>query len=341
LGFGRDRLRQLAEKGLSIAYPGISGSSDGPGHLNKAAIQSAYYSAATLIVNTAAEELQIDPREIQIASVRPSYRSAEIILCDELVNGSGYVEWLERNMANVLANGVGRRCDCETSCFKCLQYYGNRHLHAILDLELGVDLLRLAKGDKLDDLLGNWQEKARKIAEAFVKEAFRKSTEISIGQGGWPMFEHNGQKFLVTHPFVQRVHGNEARIISTFNAKRRPGWCVLNKGKMPLNPGGEGSAQVDGIKIEVVGLPQSREIRVCPLGAAEEFPQRSVEYLVNHDGKVYLSRAEKTNAYGSGNTAQGDMITFYPSTEILYLEFHYELSQARAQIIGRANREGW
>jgi len=95
-------------------------------------------------------ELDIDIRE-----VNAGYRfirhgdahSADIFIYDTLAGGAGYATLAGEVFTRVLdhAEGLMKRCECSTSCDKCLRHYGNRFHHASLDRHLALDLINYIK----------------------------------------------------------------------------------------------------------------------------------------------------------------------------------------------------
>jgi DEAD/DEAH box helicase domain-containing protein len=74
-------------------------------------VRSGYYSAAFLLQRILADKLDVDPTEIEIADIsmkkiEDGRRIAEIILTDELPNGSGFVRYLYNNLANILLESI-------------------------------------------------------------------------------------------------------------------------------------------------------------------------------------------------------------------------------------------
>ena len=149
-------------------------------HGAQVAIRSAFYSGAFILQRSLAEMLDVNPEEIEISSLQKSVinqggrdiDSAEIILNDQLINGSGFVRHLfESDLMKILApldsnsNPNGYRqammpgstnksfiqmlfndehiSECNESCYKCLNVYLNMPFHPILDWRLGISLLRM------------------------------------------------------------------------------------------------------------------------------------------------------------------------------------------------------
>ena len=149
-------------------------------HGAQVAIRSAFYSGAFILQRSLAEMLDVNPEEIEISSLQKSVinqggrniNSAEIILNDQLINGSGFVRHLfESDLMDILApldsnsNPDGYQLammpgstnksfiqmlfndehvsECNESCYKCLNVYLNMPFHPILDWRLGISLLRM------------------------------------------------------------------------------------------------------------------------------------------------------------------------------------------------------
>ena len=129
---------------------------------NAAAIKAAFYSAATIIQRYFADEIDIEPSEIEI-SVQSHNGKPVVYLSDSLDNGAGFI----RMLCSIGANGKSHLLEimedivspdpqspfikalykhkdvCKTACHNCLKSYDNQGLHHILDWRLGVDLIQL------------------------------------------------------------------------------------------------------------------------------------------------------------------------------------------------------
>lgn len=130
---------------------------------NHAGIRSAFYSAAFLLQRVIAEKLDVDPVEIEIADIRRittsnNRKTAEIILADELPNGSGFVRYLFHNINEVIQEIVteqdestylgyihseSHQLNCKGACYDCLKVFRNMNYHGLLDWRLAISLLRL------------------------------------------------------------------------------------------------------------------------------------------------------------------------------------------------------
>jgi Lhr-like helicase len=128
-------------------------------------VRSGYYSAAFLLQRILADKLDVDPTEIEIADIAmknlddgTDRRIAEIILTDELPNGSGFVRYLYNNFQNILTetmnppdpnNYLGKIHShthnerCKDACYDCLKVYRNMNYHSLLDWRLGVAMMRV------------------------------------------------------------------------------------------------------------------------------------------------------------------------------------------------------
>lgn len=228
------------------------------------ACRAAYHSAATILVRAAASKLDIDPTEIEIASIHGGYTgdprvAGEIMLADHLPNGAGFVEWMRDNwkelLDGVLDQGAGSGapslpCTCDAACYKCLMTYRNRPLHDLLDWRLGCDLLQVFRepsfncglsGDWSPASLDGWADNARHLRDlvcrAFLKDA------TSLGESELHGFRatSSGRTYLISHPLWSNrqssnsLVGNacatlgidpaQTRLINSFDLARRMAWC--------------------------------------------------------------------------------------------------------------------
>lgn len=158
---------------LALDLNMFSGETDLP-HIKAQAngVRSGYYSTAFLLQRILADRLDVDPTEIEIADISMKVlddgtqrRIAEIILTDELPNGSGFVRRLYNEFDAILidifsdipsqdyvknilsdkhrngdADGKGK---CKDACYTCLKVYRNMNYHSLLDWRLGLSMLRI------------------------------------------------------------------------------------------------------------------------------------------------------------------------------------------------------
>lgn len=167
--------------------------------LNYAGIRSAFYSAAFLLQRVIADKLDVDPVEIEIADIRKVSSgngrvTAEIILTDELPNGSGFVRHLFNNINEIIQEVItpqkgitylgnihseSHRQTCKDACYDCLKVFRNMNYHGLLDWRLGIALMRvLANKDYLAGADGQfngflelegWPEDVKKLRDSFAE----------------------------------------------------------------------------------------------------------------------------------------------------------------------------
>lgn len=226
------------------------------------AIRAAYYSAAFILRATLAEELDIDPSEIELGNLRAVKHESgewigEIILHDFLANGSGYTHWLADNWQMLLHKAVSitsvsgtyasflisdaHRSACDSACYDCLLSYRNMRYHGLLDWRLGLSLLRIladpafcagADGDFSAPEFAGWESFARQQCRDFC-QIFGLSMEQ---YGELPGFQTMQGYVITVHPLWDRVNpgqllqatqraiGGSASVsyVDTFNMMRRP-----------------------------------------------------------------------------------------------------------------------
>ena len=136
------------------------------GNRNRSAVIAAMYSAATLIQRVFADEIDIQPEEIEISEVKinPTNGLPSVYLNDSAANGAGYVSLLSKvnpdtnktklqeimeDIASATPNSsfmrsiLAHKDECATACPKCLNTFYNRGLHHVLDWRLGIDIIKL------------------------------------------------------------------------------------------------------------------------------------------------------------------------------------------------------
>jgi Lhr-like helicase len=196
-------------------------------------VRSGYYSAAFLLQRILADKLDVDPTEIEIADISlknlndgTDRRIADIILTDELPNGSGFVRYLFNNFQNILTetmnppdpnnylgkihshSHIGR---CKDACYDCLKVYRNMNYHSLLDWRLGVAMMRvLSDATYVCGTDGNfnqyielrdWIAFATELRNSFAQSfGFTHLSEVS----GLPVIKFGrNQKnvIMIVHPF--------------------------------------------------------------------------------------------------------------------------------------------
>ncbi|AZA93632.1 ATP-dependent helicase [Chryseobacterium nakagawai] len=128
-------------------------------------IRSGYYSLAFLLQRILADKLDVDPMEIEIADIPvvnqkgdTDKKIAEIILTDELQNGSGFVRRMYEEFETIIKDTLDpsdlesyvykissqkHLDDCKDACYDCLKIYRNMNYHSLLDWRLGISMMRV------------------------------------------------------------------------------------------------------------------------------------------------------------------------------------------------------
>lgn len=266
------------------------------------AVRAAYYSAATLLIRGASLNLDIDPEEIEIASIhgdnpKNPFGLGEILLADHLPNGAGFVEWVKDNWAELLEgillnNGkyaTGILPCCDSACYKCLLSYRNRPLHGLLDWQLGANLLAVLStssfrcgldGNLKDPLLGKWRERADferdRICNAFG------ATPVDVLD--LPALQNEGTLYFLSHPLWNELQAEEdiliaaikklglspdnARLLNHFDASRRMSWIWENRNDPNICPilsiQESGSNTSAGSNVSPVVVPDTDEFTLEP-----------------------------------------------------------------------------
>ncbi len=229
-----------------------------------AGVKAAYYSAAFILKYVAAEQLDIDPDELDISNVRQielpdETKVGEIVINDHLANGAGFTAWLGDNWKAVLDSTVdvrasrnsiigaliseNHRKSCDSSGYDCLRNYRNMAFHGLLDWRLGLSFLRSLHssafpcgldGDFSLPDLENWLNLAEKLRDSFAHSF--KATARDFGP--LPGLDVGDKQVIVVHPFwnigqpigllkgaVSACRPGEVRVLDTFNLMRRQGWA--------------------------------------------------------------------------------------------------------------------
>ncbi|BDQ12122.1 DEAD/DEAH box helicase [Sediminibacterium sp. TEGAF015] len=202
-------------------------------------VRSGYYSAAFLLQRILADKLDVDPTEIEIADIsmkelEDGRRIAEIILTDELPNGSGFVRYLYNNLANILSESINpsnansylgkihsetHQGKCDDACYDCLKVFRNMNYHSLLDWRLGISMLRVmndstfvcgADGNFNFVELQNWFAFATELRNAFAQSfGFLNTAEIN----GLPIIKFGRNQrnvIMIVHPFWNMRNFTEA-----------------------------------------------------------------------------------------------------------------------------------
>ncbi|SDC15967.1 DEAD/DEAH box helicase [Niabella drilacis] len=204
-------------------------------------VRSGYYSAAFLLQRILADKLDVDPTEIEIADISmkiledgTNRRIAEIILTDELPNGSGFVRFLYDNFTNLLSEAINpstansylgkihsqtHQEKCDDACYDCLKVFRNMNYHSLLDWRLGLSMLRVmsdstfvcgADGNFNFVEVQNWLDFATELRNGFSQSfGFSNAAEIN----GLPIIKWGRNQrnvIMIVHPFWNMRNFTEA-----------------------------------------------------------------------------------------------------------------------------------
>ncbi|HBQ3017508.1 DEAD/DEAH box helicase [Klebsiella quasipneumoniae] len=240
--------------------------------------RAAAVSATQILTHKAALYLDVSPDEFETLEPRLHHEKPILQIADALINGSGLCrrlaeptvvgapplivtllhEILEDKRAWPMVDFLKKDhpAQCQTACYKCIQRYGNRRYHGLLDWRLGMAYLRsmvmpeFACGLNDDDWsypeMVGWRDRAFELAEdvaalrpGTIKLSKEYSlpllTEIQDGKELW--------RAAVTHPLWQwrepernalidtlgLADGRSSlRFIDTFELERRPLRALAN-----------------------------------------------------------------------------------------------------------------
>ncbi len=167
-------------------------------------VRASALSATFMLAQRAALELDVDPDEFQVLEPRqlPDGEGGYLPLlqiADEMVNGAGFCDRLHQSSSEEVSLIVrlvsslvadsdhyplsellkdDHRRQCDQACYLCLQHYGNRMYHGLLDWRLGYNFLRLVAdphfqcgldGQFDDPGLEDWPELAHRYAEDMIR----------------------------------------------------------------------------------------------------------------------------------------------------------------------------
>lgn len=215
-------------------------------------VRSGYYSAAFLLQRILADKLDVDPTEIEIADISmktlddgTDRRIAEIVLTDELSNGSGFVRYLYNNFLNILSetmnppdanNYLGKihssahQHRCKDACYDCLKVYRNMNYHSLLDWKLGLAMMRVLNdstfvcgtdGNFNDYIeLNDWLTFATELRNSFA-QSFVGFTHLSeINRLPVIKFGRNQKNvIMIVHPFWDLRNIREANWLAETKAE--------------------------------------------------------------------------------------------------------------------------
>lgn len=214
-------------------------------------VRSGYYSAAFLLQRILADKLDVDPAEIEIADIAmktlqdgTERRIAEIILTDELANGSGFVRYLYNNFHSILSeamnpsdanNYLGKihapthQITCKDACYDCLKVYRNMNYHSLLDWRLGLSMVRILSDpsyvcgtdENFNDYieLNDWIAFATQLRNSFA-QSFGFDCSDEINRLPVIKFGRNQKNvIMIVHPFWDLRNIREANWLAETKAE--------------------------------------------------------------------------------------------------------------------------
>lgn len=209
----------------------------------KVSAKGAFHSTAFILQRCLADALDVSPEEIELAAITEypledgtERSTGKIILSDELANGSGFVEYLFKNIdyffemclnpkteqrfANSFINPEHAKI-CETSCYHDIQNYRNLNYHGILDWRLGIGLIRILKNSSyivgLDNKweyieIRDWPDMAYRLAKEFIDSIdisiLKNNPEFLKTHKGIPFIRIYDYNIVIVHPFWNYVGGH-------------------------------------------------------------------------------------------------------------------------------------
>ncbi len=194
------------------------------------AVRASVISAAFLIQRILADKLDIDPDEIEVASiaketVNAGEEVASIILSDRLPNGAGFVREGYNRFEEILREAcyptaVGsyaemihreeHRQKCDFACYDCLKVFRNMTYHGLLDWRLAISYLKVMldrnyrsglDGNFNTPELEGWVEMAQKLRDSFISY-FRDYTAETWGRlpGFMTRSGLHVRRFIIVYP---------------------------------------------------------------------------------------------------------------------------------------------
>ncbi|WP_375553884.1 DEAD/DEAH box helicase [Roseovarius mucosus] len=267
--FSRKRTDAITLAMRSIA-PGLSLDRLGPRTIEFTNLRAAAVSATHMLVQRSALALDVDPEEFEPLEPRPRDGMPVLQIADMLVNGAGFCRRLADNsLGEPLAVRLIRSMiddpndpltgsffdeehvrDCGRSCYRCLQRYGNRSFHGLLDWRLGLSFMRCLidpshvvalNGDFSAREIADWPKLAQRAAEDICRLAPTSRTIEAMGSLNLPVVldpaaSGGPEAFVIIHPFwsigddmAERLTDirdafpstTSVRFIDTFEASRR------------------------------------------------------------------------------------------------------------------------
>jgi len=195
--------------------PGLNFNPLSPG----GAVKAAVYSSAFLVQAYIAQQLDIDPEELDICRIQPKVLEngtmvGKVVISDSLPNGSGFTSWTYKHwdetideilspsetdsfMGRLVSDSHRRGKEgvtppCMTACYQCLMSFRNMSFHGLLDWRLGLGYLRalndmsyssgLNEPDYRHPELRDWSEMVKEGGRLFAElYDFEYHTQEGVG----------------------------------------------------------------------------------------------------------------------------------------------------------------
>ena len=209
------------------------------------AIRSALISATQILIQRAALELDIAPEEFEQIEPKLIDSLPVLQICDQLANGAGFSQKLsevldhsgsplilkliesilsdDKDPLGLKFGASEHKASCLGACYRCIQRYGNRTYHGLLDWRLGLAFLRLLYDSKykcgLDGKfqyieIESWYDQ---VEESLINVTMFKPSVYSapklVDVSGLKLWSienmQNGNKYYVIHPFWSKKYINE------------------------------------------------------------------------------------------------------------------------------------
>ncbi|WP_445006109.1 DEAD/DEAH box helicase [Halomonas mongoliensis] len=223
--------------GMLRISEGLSMERIGPRKQSGTNLRAAALSATHMLVQRASLAMDIAPEEFEPLEPRLRDGKPYIQIADTLVNGAGFcrrlashdegnepfvVELIRSMLNNPNDAMIGtffsseHRDECARACYRCIQRYGNRGYHGLLDWRLGLGFLRamlepnyragLDGNFKKYPELADWHRQAQEAADNIRRLNPENCTVHSVGELGLPVVidyskPQAREAFVIIHPF--------------------------------------------------------------------------------------------------------------------------------------------
>jgi Zn finger protein HypA/HybF involved in hydrogenase expression len=193
-------------------------------------IADALQSLCEAVVLSVGRVLDIDIREINAGYRFVKHGEehlADIFIYDTLSGGAGYATLAGEVFREVFkqVEALLRRCDCSSSCDKCLRHYGNRIHHGSLDRLLALDIVQFLKEGRAPDLFDRVRQ--QRVLQPLAQMLSLAGWHISL-EGEAPLTASHERRFiglwsypsLVDSKAMGFVESPAARVFSPYELSR-------------------------------------------------------------------------------------------------------------------------